>query len=120
MPQKGLSHILAALGYSMAGARFLLKEEAARIELIALALALLVLTVLGAGALQLIGLIALAVMVFMVEAINTSIELIVDRTSPERSDYAKHAKDLGSLAVMCSLTIAALYVLVVLIDLIWR
>ena len=35
------------------------------------------------------------------EAINTAIEEIVDRVSPEISQMGKHAKDLGSFAVFC-------------------
>jgi diacylglycerol kinase (ATP) len=35
------------------------------------------------------------------EAVNTAIEEIIDRISPEVSDTGKHAKDLGSLAVFC-------------------
>lgn len=37
------------------------------------------------------------------EAINTAIEVVIDRISPEISKTGKHAKDLGSFAVMCAL-----------------
>jgi diacylglycerol kinase (ATP) len=38
------------------------------------------------------------------EAVNTAIEEIIDRISLEISDTARHAKDLGSLAVFCLLS----------------
>ena len=43
------------------------------------------------------------VLLIAVEALNTAIEVIIDRISPEWSEAARQAKDLGSLAVMCML-----------------
>ena len=40
---------------------------------------------------------------FAAEALNTAIEEIIDRISPEWSDTGRHAKDLGSFAVFCLL-----------------
>jgi len=34
------------------------------------------------------------------EAVNTTIDPLVDRLSPDISDFGKHAKDLGSFAVV--------------------
>ncbi len=39
------------------------------------------------------------------EALNTAVELIVDRVSPEFSAFAGQAKDLGSFAVFCLLLV---------------
>jgi diacylglycerol kinase (ATP) len=47
---------------------------------------------------------------FGVEALNTAIEELVDRVSPEVSRTGKHAKDLGSFAVFCTLAAAGLYI----------
>lgn len=38
--------------------------------------------------------------VLVVETINTAIEAVVDKASPERSKLAKKAKDIGSAAVL--------------------
>ncbi len=46
-------------------------------------------------------------MLFATEALNTAIEEVVDRISPEWSLAARNAKDLGSLAVgLVSLVVA--------------
>jgi len=50
-------------------------------------------------------------MLIAVEAINTAIEVIIDKISPEISDTGKHAKDLGSFAVMCLLAVNGIYFL---------
>ena len=50
-----------------------------------------------------------------VEALNTALEVLVDHLSPGWSQFAKDAKDLGSLAVVCVLGLIGLYVLGVLI-----
>ena len=43
------------------------------------------------------------------EAINTAIEELVDRISPEISTVGRNAKDLGSFAVFCLLLANGLY-----------
>lgn len=98
---RGLPHLLAAAGYSAAGLRRLLAEPAFRHEIL-LGLALLALLALaraGAGALLLQGVLLLALAA--AEALNTAVELVVDRVSPEVSVFARDAKDLGSFAVLC-------------------
>ncbi len=113
MDEKGVAHIIAAFGFSMAGARFLLKEEAARLECVLFVVAAIVFAVSGVGLWQWIILTMLFLVTLMVEALNTAIELVVDRTSPEISDYGKHTKDLGSFAVFCALSIFCSYAVAV-------
>ncbi len=50
------------------------------------------------------------------EAINTAIEHIVDKISPEISDFAKKTKDLGSLAVFLMIAVNMIFVGLVLIN----
>lgn len=50
------------------------------------------------------------------EALNTSIEVVVDHLSPDWSEFAKNAKDLGSFAVACLLLANGLNVLYVLVT----
>lgn len=97
----GLRHVFAATTHSVAGLRCLLAEPAFRHEL---AFGALIYAVLAYGGAPLAayltqGILLLAL--FAVEALNTAIERIVDRLSPDWSLFAKSAKDLGSLAVGC-------------------
>ncbi len=105
----GVARIFAAAGYSIGGARRLWDEPACRQEVIA-ALVVMVLFVLkGASPIAYVGFAILALMVLATEALNTALEEIVDHLSPEWSAFAKHAKDLGSLAVMCQMIAAGLF-----------
>lgn len=113
--KSGLAHLIAAVGYSTAGLGRLARESAFRQEA-ALILGLVVLlAVLGASLPEIVGLVALGLVLVAVEALNTAIEVLVDHLSPDWSQFAKDAKDLGSLAVACTIGAMALYVGVVLI-----
>jgi diacylglycerol kinase (ATP) len=104
-------HIVHATGYSLAGLRFLLRSElAARIEVAVSALALVWLALIGCSLGEILILLLLFCILMSVEALNTSIEVLVDHLSPDRSDFAKAAKDLGSLAVFGLLCAGGLYV----------
>ena len=101
----GWRHVLAATGYSLAGARVLLVQPAARLECTMAAVALVLFLACGASLPQTLILLALFAACLCVEALNTGLEMVVDRTSPERSDYARDVKDLGSFAVFCTLAV---------------
>ena len=112
---KGVGHIIEAAGYSLAGFRVLMREEAARLEFALLLVAIISFFIAGAGWLHYGGLLIIFFALLCVETINTAIELIVDRTSPEISDYGKQTKDLGSFSVFCMLTIFSVYSLITVI-----
>ncbi|MCB1385041.1 MAG: diacylglycerol kinase [Nitratireductor sp.] len=99
----GVSHLAAAANYSLGGLKVAFKETAFRHELAAAAAILLVYLAIGAGPLAYVGSLCLFLVTLSVEALNTAIELVVDRTSPEISKFGKDAKDLGSFAVFCLL-----------------
>lgn len=99
----GIAHLFAATGYSMQGFKRMLKEAAFRHELIALVVGVGVLAVIQAPFHHILIFIGLMMFLFATEALNTAIEEVVDRVSPEYSLAAKHAKDLGSFAVFCGL-----------------
>lgn len=99
--QGGFVHLRAAAGYSIGGLTRLAREAAFRQEVLA-----------GTGLLVAYGMMnvtmavrlsaaVLFLLLIAMEAVNTAIEEIIDRISPEVSDTGKHAKDLGSLAVFC-------------------
>lgn len=98
-PRAGLLHVLDAAVYSWAGFRRLMQETAARLELAGALIAAGCFVTISAALWQWAVLIALLSLVLAIEALNTAIEIVVDRVSPEWSEAAKHAKDLGSLAV---------------------
>ncbi|ETD87607.1 diacylglycerol kinase [Rhodobacter capsulatus] len=98
-PRPGLGHLIDATGYSLSGMGRLWRETAARQELILGAVALGLLALFGASVAQFLGFGVLFALLLAVEALNTAIEVLTDRISPEWSRAAKDAKDLGSLAV---------------------
>ena len=106
----GVSHFFAAASYSWAGFQRLIKESAFRQELLFGAVSLILLIAVGATLAELVIAVILLLALFAVEALNTAIEELVDRVSPEVSRTGKHAKDLGSFAVFCALVAAALYI----------
>lgn len=109
-PRKtGFAHLLAAARYSGAGLRRLLRESAFRQELALGALVLAGLALAGAGAARVLGFAVLLLVLVAVEALNTAIEVLVDHLSPGWSDFARDAKDLGSLAVGAVLAAMGLY-----------
>ncbi|KQV34830.1 MULTISPECIES: diacylglycerol kinase [unclassified Rhizobium] len=97
----GIRHFFAAASYSLGGAKRLLGEAAFRHELGAFAVAMIAFVIVGATFFQYLAMGLLFLLMIAFEAINTAIEEIVDRVSPEISDMGKHAKDLGSLACLC-------------------
>ncbi len=114
---RAFRHIVHAGRNSLAGLRHLLATEtAARIELAAAALAFLWLLILGRGIGDFVILAVLFCILMCVEALNTAIERIVDRTSPEISEFGRVTKDLGSTAVFFMLSAAGLFLIAVTAD----
>lgn len=122
MPQKpprtkGLAHLIAATGYSAAGLRRMWQEASFRQEVLGGAGALLVLMVLGAPGSSVAIFVMLVLALLVVEALNTAIEVIVDHLSPEWSEFAKQAKDIGSVAVFLMILVNGIWFSVTLIGL---
>jgi diacylglycerol kinase (ATP) len=113
--QTGVAHVFAAYGYSMAGAKRLWGEQAFRHEVQAFVAGLVILLIAGVGVTRLLGFLVLMMLLFAVEALNTAVEEVIDRISPEISTVGKHAKDLGSFAVFCILVANGAYFLWALI-----
>ena len=122
LPEKihGVAHIFAAASYSWAGAKRLWGETAFRHETLAAFLILVIFTLIRADKSFVIFAILLILITFAIEALNTAIEEIADMVSPEWSLPAKHAKDLGSLAVLCMLCANGIFAaFVILITFNW-
>ena len=105
----GIRHLFAAASYSLGGAKRLLGEAAFRHELIGFAVAMLAFVISGATMFQYVAMLVLFLLMIAFEALNTAIEEIVDRVSPEISEMGKNAKDLGSLACLCMILANAGY-----------
>lgn len=112
----GIDHLFAAARYSSQGFRRLLGESAFRHELLAFVGGVVLFALVGAGFDKYIGFVVLMAILFAVEALNTAIEELVDRVSPEISEVGRNAKDLGSFAVFCMLIANGLYALYVVVG----
>ena len=98
----------AAFIWSMKGLRAAWRHEAsfrleASIAVVALPLGLW----LGDGALEKIALITAPLLVLSAELLNSAIEAVVDKVSPEFNELAGRAKDMGSAAVFVLLVLTA-------------
>lgn len=95
----GLNHIVNATRYSLAGLKVLWRENAARLEVAMYVASLVVLVILGGAFFDYLVMTLLFCVTLSVESTNTALECIVDKLSPEQSDFARDTKDLGSLSV---------------------
>ena len=115
-PRKsGVAHFVAAAGYSLGGLKRLSRESAFRQEVALIGGLMVLFLVFGASLPEVLGLLAFGLALIAVEALNTAIEVLVDHLSPGWSQFAKDAKDLGSLAVACTIGALMIYSGVVLI-----
>lgn len=115
-PRKsGVAHFLAAAGYSLGGLQRLSRESAFRQEVALIGGLLVLFVVFGASVPEVLGLLAIGLALIAVEALNTALEVLVDHLSPGWSQFAKEAKDLGSLAVACTIGALLIYAAVALI-----
>lgn len=101
----GLSRLLHAFGYSMAGLRAGWAETAFRQEALAAFVLVPLAFWLGQTWVEVALLAGSVVLVMVVELLNTGVESAIDRIGPEWHDLSKRAKDMGSAAVLLSLLV---------------
>lgn len=101
--EAGIAHVFAAARYSLGGIRRLWGETAFRHEVLAFVLIMGLFGLSGAPLWGYVGATLLFLLTVSIEALNTAVEEITDHASPDYSDMARHAKDLGSFAVFCLL-----------------
>lgn len=102
---KGLTRIIKAFGFSVKGFRAAWQHEEAFRQEVILALILLPLSFyVAANATQLAILLSTLFIVLITEILNSAVEAVVDRVSDEHHKLAGRAKDMGSAAVLLSLT----------------
>ena len=105
--RKGLSRVWHATGYSVAGLRAGWNETAFRQEMLASFVLIPAAFWLGGSWVETVLLAGTALLVLIVELLNTGIEATIDRIGPEWHDLSKRAKDMGSAAVLLSLLLCA-------------
>ncbi|HEY8586592.1 MAG TPA: diacylglycerol kinase [Rhodanobacter sp.] len=108
---RGPRQLWNALKWSMQGLRAGWRHEASfRLE-VSLACVIIPLGLwLGDGGLEKFALILAPMLVLSAELLNSALEAVVDKVSPEFNELAGRAKDMGS---------AAVFVLMVLVALSW-
>ena len=106
--KQGLVRLFNALGYSRDGLTAAWKNEAAFREEVLLAIVAIPLAVfLGETGVDRALMIGSILLILIVEILNSGLEAVVDKASPEKHELAKRAKDMGSAAVLLSLISAA-------------
>ncbi len=113
----GMARLVNAARYSLAGLAAAVRHEAAFRQELLLAAVLVPLGLwLGADGEERALLAGSVLLVLVVELLNSAVEAVVDRVSPEHHELAKRAKDYGSAAVMVALVVAGLVWLVLLLP----
>lgn len=103
----GIARIYNAFFYSLSGLRKAYADEAAFRQELWLAIALTGLClILPLESWLRIILVLSHVLVLITELLNTAVEAVVNKASPEYHEEAKKAKDTGSSAVLLSLFLA--------------
>ena len=102
--KKGLTRLINALGYSRDGLRAAWQNEAAfREEILLAAITIPLALFLAKNGVDRALMIGSIILILIVEILNSAVEAVVDKASPEKSELAKRAKDMGSAAVLLSL-----------------
>jgi diacylglycerol kinase (ATP) len=102
--QTGLKRLIDAFSYSAQGLKAGWAEPAFRQETLAAVVLLPLSLWLGNTWLERAVLAGAVVAVMVVELLNTAVEAAIDRVGLERHPLSKKAKDLGSAAVLLSLS----------------
>lgn len=104
--QTGWRRIVAAAGHSLAGFSHAYRSESAFRQEVWICLpAVLLAPLIGKSWTETALLVGSAMLVLIIELLNSSIESAVDRISLEWHELAKRAKDMASAAVLTSLTL---------------
>lgn len=102
-PYTGVKRILKAFSYSLDGFTAAFKSEAAfRQDLIVFVIFTALALCLDFALWEKALLISSLLLILFAELVNTAVETVVDRISPEYHKLSKKAKDIGSLVVLLS------------------
>lgn len=102
--KKITKRIINAVGYSWDGFTAAYKSEPAfRQDLLIFVVGLFVAMQFNVSKIETIMLVCSLFFIFIMELVNTAIEVVVDRISKERHPLSKKAKDIGSLLVFLAI-----------------
>jgi diacylglycerol kinase (ATP) len=112
----GITRVLKATGYSIAGLKAALRGEAAFRQLACLSLVLIPAAFIApVSNVERALMIAVVMVALIVELINSAIEAAIDRISYDLHPLSKSAKDMGSAAQLVALVMVALVWAVILL-----
>lgn len=115
--KQGLVRLWNAFGYTRDGLGAAWRNEAAfREEVLLAAVAIPLALFLGRTGVERALMVGSILLVLIVEILNSAVEAVVDKASPERHELAKRAKDMGSAAVFLALANAAVIWALVLLG----
>jgi diacylglycerol kinase (ATP) len=118
IPEKrqGFARVIRALTYSWHGVRAAFQSEPAFRQEVFLTIILLPLAFwVDVSDAERVALIIPIFLMLITELVNTAIETLVERISPEWHDMSKKAKDIGSAIVLLSLVLLVISWAVVLL-----
>lgn len=117
MKKTGIDRLISAALNSKKGFNFLIRNEAAfKQELLLTVILAPIAFLIGSNLLESLFLISTLILVLITEILNTAIEATVDRIGTEQHELSGLAKDLGSAAVLLSVTFASFVWLLMLIK----
>lgn len=100
-PKKGIPRLVAASRYSAAGLKAVFKsEEAFRLEVYAFLVMAPLGLWFGENGVEKVLLVGSVVLLLIVELLNTAIEVVINRISPDYHALSGLAKDIGSACVL--------------------
>ncbi len=115
-----LGHIAKAFIWSATGIKTAWKHELAfRVEATIIAVMTPVGLWLGDTAAERALLLASALLILVIELLNSAMEAVVDRIGLERHELSGRAKDMGSAAAFICMLTAALVWILIAIDRFW-
>ena len=104
--EKGVSRLIAATGFSLAGLKAALQhEEAFRLEVVIFCILAPAGLWLGQSRVEQVLLVGSLFVVLLMELINSAVEATIDRGGSEFHVLAGRAKDIGSAAVFVALVL---------------
>ncbi len=116
---RGLDGFVAGFGHAWRGLAAAAAERNFRVELAAAVAVLLAGGLLRVSAVEWALLVLCVFWVLGMETLNTAVERLADRISPERDPLIGRVKDLAAAAVLLSALGAAVIGLIVFLPLLW-
>jgi diacylglycerol kinase (ATP) len=116
-PTGALRRLIRALGFSFDGLKATWRSEwAFRVDVAVFVLFAPLALWLGHGGVERALLVGSLFLVLIAELVNSGIEAVVDRFGPDRHEFSKKAKDVGSAIVLMALLNAGAVWLLILFE----